>query len=506
MELPLASLFPLFFCVFFPFLFLLIRKPQGRKNLPPSPWRLPIIGNLHQMSSNPHHCLLRLSQKYGPLMLLQLGSFPTLIVSSSDAMKSIFKNNDLAFSGRPVFQAAKKLSYGNYNVTFSPYGEHWRQARKLCVLQLLCSKRVRDLCGLREKEVSNLVDAVRKSAPLVDLSKMAFALSSNVSCRAFFGEKHGGGEGAYEGNTNRLHEVAKEAGDVVVAFCFADFFKGMGWVDSLSGQRKRVERIFEKLNAFYERVIAEHQERMKQEGDEEEVADDLVEVLLREHRKAPNGGFLGSVNQVKAIMGDMFFAATDTSSTTIIWAMTELLRNPIALSKSQQELRDAFGVKKKIHETDLKQLEYLKLVIKDTLRVHSPPLLVPRETLEPCRIQGYDIPAKTRVLVNALAIAKDPKAWVNPERFWPERFLDRGDVDLKGGPEFDFVPFGVGRRSCPGAEFAAVFVELVLANLLHCFEWELPDGLKAEDVDMEETAGIVTHKKVPLRLLAKPKL
>ncbi|KAG0479799.1 hypothetical protein HPP92_010657 [Vanilla planifolia] len=506
MELPLAPLFPLFFSIFFLF-FLLRRKAQGGKNLPPSPWRLPIIGNLHQLSSNPQHTLIRLSQKYGGLMFLQLGSVPTLVVSSSEALKSIFKTHDVAFSNRAVFQAIKKVAFGSLTVSFAPYGETWRQGRKLCVLHLLCSKRVRALRGVREQEVSNLVAAVRKLSPLVDLSSMVFALSSNVACRAVFGEKHSGGEGVYEGSRSWLHGIVKEAQDLAVAFCFEDFFKGMGWVDFLSGQRKRVEKTAEKLNAFFQRVIEEHQERVKQEEDEEEVAEDFVEVLLRELKNAPNGGFLESMDNVKAIMGDLFFASSETTSATIIWAMTELIRNPTIMRKSQRELRDAFGYKNKIQETDLEQLEYLKFVIKETLRLHPPvPLLLPRETIEPCRIQDYDIPAKTRVLVNTLAIAKDPKVWDSPERFWPERFRGRSGMDLKGGPEFDFVPFGVGRRSCPGTEFAAVVVELVLANLLHCFEWELPDGVKPEEVDIEEAAGLAVHKKVPLRLVAKPKV
>lgn len=201
---------------------------------------------------------------------------------------------------------------------------------------------------------------------------------------------------------------------------------------------------------------------------------------------------------------DLFIAGTDTSSATIVWTMTELIRNPTVMNKVQEELQTVIGDKTRVQESDLKQLAYMKLVIKEALRMHPPaPLLVLRETIEPCSIKGYTIPSKTRVCINAQAISMDPAIWKGPAKFWPERFLDN-DIDFRG-QDFSLIPFGSGRRVCPGIKFAVVQIELALANLLHCFDWKLPEGMEIEDLDMEEAIGITMHKKVPLCLVPKHK-
>jgi cytochrome P450 family 71 subfamily A len=198
----------------------------------------------------------------------------------------------------------------------------------------------------------------------------------------------------------------------------------------------------------------------------------------------------------------LFVAGTDTSAATLTWAMTEIMRNPDILTKAQDEVRKLAGNKGKVEEDDIQHLSYLKLVIKETMRLHAPtPLLLPRETIETCIIQGHTIPLKTRLLINASAISLDPSTWENPEVFWPERFVGK-DVDFRG-QHFSLVPFGVGRRSCPGINFALPVVELVLANLLYCFDWELPAGTMKDEIDMEEDIGFTVHKKNPLLLLPR---
>lgn len=194
----------------------------------------------------------------------------------------------------------------------------------------------------------------------------------------------------------------------------------------------------------------------------------------------------------------MYIAGTDTSSATIVWTMAELIRHPSAMRKAQEEIRKAVKGKQKVQETDLSSLSYLKSVIKESMRLHpAAPLLLPRETTETCRINNYTIPAKTRVFLNAKAISLDPKYWENPNEFIPERFME-SSVDFKG-QHFEMIPFGVGRRICPGMNFAVPLIELALANLLLRFDWRLPE---MEEMNMEEAKGITVHKKVPLRLVA----
>ena len=200
----------------------------------------------------------------------------------------------------------------------------------------------------------------------------------------------------------------------------------------------------------------------------------------------------------------MFAGGTDTTFITLDWAMTELIMNPKALQEAQSEVRSLLGERKVVSESDLPQLNYMKAVIKETFRLHPPaPVLVPRESLEHVVIDGYDIPVKTRIFVNAWAIGRDPETWEDPETFKPERFLD-SHIDFRG-QDFELIPFGAGRRICPGITFGTASVELALAQLLHSFDWELPPGVVAKDLDMTEVFGITMHRKYGLVVLAKPR-
>ena len=200
----------------------------------------------------------------------------------------------------------------------------------------------------------------------------------------------------------------------------------------------------------------------------------------------------------------MFAAGTDTTFIVLDWAMTELILNPNVLEKVQAEVRSVLGERRVVLESDLPQLSYMKAVIKETFRLHPPaPVLVPRESIEHVRIDGYDIPAKTRVFVNAWAIGRDPETWEDPETYKPERFLD-SPIDFRG-QDFELIPFGAGRRICPAISFGIASVELALAQILHSFDWELPPGVSAKDLDMTEVFGITMHRKYGLEVLAKPR-
>lgn len=196
----------------------------------------------------------------------------------------------------------------------------------------------------------------------------------------------------------------------------------------------------------------------------------------------------------------MFVAGTDTSSATLEWAMTELARHPRVMKKAQEEVRSFAGAKGKVEEDDLVHLNYMKAVIKETLRLHPPvPLLVPRESIEKCSLDIYEIPAKTRVLINTYAIGRDPETWDGPLEYKPERFVGSA-IDIKG-QDFELLPFGGGRRGCPGYTFGLATVELSLARLLYHFDWALPSGIAAADVDLGEIFGLATRKKAPLVLV-----
>ncbi|CAI0399190.1 unnamed protein product [Linum tenue] len=207
-------------------------------------------------------------------------------------------------------------------------------------------------------------------------------------------------------------------------------------------------------------------------------------------------------DHIKAILMDIFIAGTDTSAATV-WAMTYLMKNPTASRKSQEEVREAIEKTGFVKEEDIEQLPYLKAVVKETMRLQpAAPLLLPRESSQDCNLEGFKIPAKTTVYINAWVIGRDPEAWgENLEEFKPERFMHTS-IDLKGR-HFALIPFGAWRRMCPGINMWLVTVELCLANLLYAFNWETPVGTKSEDLDMEVLPGVTMHKKNALCLMAR---
>jgi cytochrome P450 len=197
---------------------------------------------------------------------------------------------------------------------------------------------------------------------------------------------------------------------------------------------------------------------------------------------------------------NVLLGAINTSAITMTWAMAELMRNPRAMKKVQSEIRNQIGRKSTISLDDMEQLQYLKMVFKETWRLHPPaPLLVPREVMSEFEINGYTIQPKTMLYVNAWAIGRDPDTWKDPEVFLPERFMDN-EIDAKG-QNFELLPFGSGRRICPGMYMGTTMVEFGLANMLSQFDWELPEGMKVEDIDMEESPGLTVGKKVDLLLV-----
>ncbi|PIA30308.1 hypothetical protein AQUCO_05600024v1 [Aquilegia coerulea] len=501
-----SNLFYLIF--FFLFIFLVIRFNRSETNnykFPPSPLKLPIIGNLHQLHGSPHHAFKSLAQKHGPLMLLHLGSKPTLVVSSPEMALDVMKTYDHVFSSRPELQFAKRLFYGK-DMAFAPYGEYWRQLRKVCVLQLLSAKKVQSFRFVREEEVGLMVDRIKDSSSstaVVNLSEMFVSLSNDVVCRVAFGRKYSEGKIG-----KKFKGILKEFMYLIGVSNVGDLIPSLAWLNNLNGLNARVENNFRDIDSFIDGVVEEHIEKRKLgghgSGDNEE--EDFVDVMLGIEKGDSDHGISWARDSTKAIVLDMFAAGTDTSSVVMEWAMSELIRHPNVMEEVQKEVRDIAGGKLMINETDMDEMHYLKSVIKEILRLHPPlPLLVPRESMQKVQIQGYDIPAKALVMINTFAIGRDPKLWEEPDKFWPKRFLngDSTSVDFKG-QNFQFIPFGSGRRGCPGAVFAISIIELVLANLLNKFDWALPDGMDFKDLDMEEESGITVHRKNDLILTAKP--
>ncbi|ERN14474.1 hypothetical protein AMTR_s00174p00028950 [Amborella trichopoda] len=449
--------------------------------LPPGPPKLPLIGNLHQLSKLAHRSLRDLALKYGPLMFLQLGQVPTLVVSSPAMAKAVMKTHDLSFASRPHLTSTKNLLYNSSDIAFSPYGSYWRNMRKICILELLSIKRVESFRFVREEEVVRLMETIETSKGTVNLSHLFLSLTNNITGRIAFGRSY-----------DKFYVLLNELQILLGGFSLGDLFPSMDWIDVLTGIQARQKKNFRELNAFIDLVIEDHLHPRTRASNPE--FKDFVDVLL-EVQKQAELDFPFTRDNLKAVILDMFGAGTETTATVLEWTMTELMKNPNVMKKAQDEVRKIANGRQTIGENDLPELEYLKLVMKESMRLHAPvPLLLPRESLEKCSINGYEIPKGTKVIINAWAISRHAETWASPEEFRPERFIE-SSIDYKG-QDFEFIPFGAGRRGCPGIAFGVASLELALANLLLHFDWELPHGMSPNDMDMAEIFGLTMHRKI----------
>ncbi|KFK29731.1 hypothetical protein AALP_AA7G171500 [Arabis alpina] len=428
-----------------------------------------------------------------------------VVISSSEAAGEVLKTHDLGCCNRPNTVGTGKLSYGFKDISFAQYGEYWREMRKLAVIELFSLKKVQSFKSIREEEVGFMVKKVSESAlnqSPVDLSKTFFSLTASIICRVALGQNFN--ESGFVIEQERIEELVSEALLALGSFTCSDLFPGgLGrFLDWLFGGHKRINKVFEELDAFYQHVIDDHLKPKVAKKVVDSPADIVALLLDMMDKQGTKDYFKFNIDNIKGVLMDIFLAGVDTGAIAMIWAMTELARNPRVMKKAQEEIRTTLGLKReRITEEDIDKVDYLKLIIKETFRLHPPlPFLLPRETMSHVKIQGYDIPPKTQIQLNVWTIGRDPERWTDPEDFIPERFAN-SSVDFRG-QHFELLPFGSGRRICPGMPMAIGTVELGLLNLLYFFDWRLPQGMiKGEDIDIEEAGNLTIVKKQPLQLV-----
>ncbi|PON96772.1 Cytochrome P450, E-class, group I, partial [Trema orientale] len=359
-------------------------------------------------------------------------------------VREIIKNHDVVFSNRPKTTAGDILLYGCKDVAFSPYSEYWRQVRKICVLELLSVKRVEQFQSVREEEAAALIDRIRKACVIshgisLNLSEMLMETSNSIICRCVVGQS---GRGSWYGELSRRMLVQ------FMSFSVGDYFPYLKWVDFIRGFTARLKSTSKELDTFSDQVVEERKAIMRLGSSTDHDMKDFVDILLRV-QKNHRLDFELTQDDVKAILQDMLLAGTETTSTTLEWLMAEPMRNRRVMKKAQEEVRRIVGNKPKIDMNDISNMVYLKCVVKESMRLHPPaPLLLARETTEKIELGGYHIPEKTQVFINAWAIQRDPKSWDRSEEFLPERF-ENSSIDFKV-QDSQFIPFGFGRRGCPG--------------------------------------------------------
>ncbi|GAU23766.1 hypothetical protein TSUD_128710 [Trifolium subterraneum] len=316
----------------------------------------------------------------------------------------------------------------------------------------------------------------------------------SITSRAVFGKK-------YKEQDEFISEV-RQVMQLSSGFYIGDLFPSAKWLQNITGMRSKLEKVHKNIDRILEMIIDDHKETKSRTKDcLVEGEEDLIDVLLKfEEGSNCHQELSLTKRNIKAILFDIFTGGSDTAATTINWTMAEMMKNQRVLQKAQTEVRMIFHKTGKIDETCIDELKYLKAIIKEVLRIHPPvPLLLPRECGQACEIDRYHIPIKSKVIINAWAIGMDPKNWTEPEKFYPERFIDCS-VDYKGN-NFEYIPFGAGRRICPGINYGMANVELTLALLLCHFDWTLPNGMKSDDLDMTELFGASVIRKDDLYLI-----
>ncbi|KAI3468923.1 hypothetical protein Pfo_025586 [Paulownia fortunei] len=467
--------------------------------LPPGPWGLPIIGYLPFLGSNLLHQFTDLARQYGPIYKLRLGSKLCVVIGSPSLVKQVVRDEDPIFANRDVPIAALPISYGGIDIAFSPHNSDWRAMRKILVREMLSNSSLEALYGLRKDEVRKSIRHVySKIGQPVEIGELAFLTEINLVMNLLWGGTIAGEENARLGAEFRA-EISK-IDHLLGRPNVSDLFPLLARFD-LQGVKKQMESIVQSVDKLLDAVIAQHAKLsgvIKNDGRK-----DFLQILLeqkeKEYSEMPNI----TMRQLKAMLMNVILGGSDTSATTVELVIAELLNNPEVMEKVQKELSNVIGMKNIVEESHLPKLHYLEAVIKETLRLHPPvPFLLPRSPNQSSTVGGYTIPKNTRVFINVWAIQRDPSIWDNPLEFKPDRFLnDTGKLDFSGN-NFHYLPFGSGRRVCPGIPLAERMVTYLLASLLHSFEWKLPKG---EKLDMSERFGIVLRKNVPLFAIPSPR-
>ncbi|XP_055827908.1 cytochrome P450 84A1-like [Solanum dulcamara] len=487
-------------------IFFFILSRLNKKNFPPGPKGWPIIGNMMMMDQLTHCGLTKLAQKYGGILHLQMGYLHMTVVSSPSEARQVLQLQDTVFANRPATIAVKYLSYDRADMAFANYGPFWRQMRKLCVMKLFSRKRAESWDSVRD-EVDSMTRVVATSSGLsVNIGELVFGVAKNIIYRAAFGTCSNQGQ-------DELLKIMQEFSKLFGAFNLADFIPWLRWADP-QGLNTRIVKARASLDGFIDTIIDDHIQRKKvknynDESDNTDMVDELLafygeETKLNDSDDLQNALRLTRDN-IKSIIMDVMFGGTETVASAVEWAMAELMASPEDLKMVQQELANVVGLHRKVEEIDIENLTFLKCCIKETLRLHPPIPLLIHEATEDATINDHYIPAKSRVIVNAWAIGRDKNSWEDSESFIPSRFLKEGVADFRGG-NFEFLPFGSGRRSCPGMQLGLYTFEMILARLLHCFNWELPDGMKPSEVDMNDVFGLTVPKATRLVAVPTPRL
>ncbi|XP_047335714.1 cytochrome P450 76T24-like [Impatiens glandulifera] len=473
-----------------------------RRKLPPGPIGLPIFGNLFQVGPKPHVSFARLAKKYGPIMSLRLGSVTSVVVSSPEIAREILQKHDDVFCERAIPDAAKGQANFHISMVWLPAGNRWRMLRQAMHNHLAHKHKLDSLVDLRHKAARELVEHVKEVSQrrcgengemsAVAIGNLAFSTALNQMSNVCFSQN----VAEYESNEILgFMKAVKTIMHVGGKFNISDLFPWLKTMDP-QGIRRKTKKAYDWLEARVDIFLNQRMDQIRNSNlsfNSTHDHDDLLHSFMDCGLKDPDF----NTQQLKVLLIELMVAGSDSTSITAEWVMAKLLLNPDIMKKLRQEISEIVGTKGKIEEIDVLNLPYLQAVIKETMRLRfAVPFLMPHKSNEEVEVNGYVIPRNTQIFINAWAIARDPSYWEVPEKFIPERFLN-STVDFKG-QHFGFIPFGAGRRICPGMPVAHRMVSLIVASLVYHFDWKLPKGTTIDSLDMDDLFGITLPKATPL--------
>ncbi|KAJ0978987.1 hypothetical protein J5N97_014461 [Dioscorea zingiberensis] len=475
-----------------------LRRPSGLP-LPPGPRGYPVLGAIPLIGPAAHSSLATLSKRYGPIMYLKLGTFPVVVASTPSSARVFLTTLDAQFANRPnTAISGKDITYNGNDMVFANLTPRWKHFRKLSSLHMLNSKAISSWAPVRRSELLLMLRSIHSSSQQgqqVVLPELLVCTLGNIIGLVMLSRRVFDIRGEELSQFKSILEDMLTGGGI---FNIGDFVPSIAWMD-LQGIQAKMKGVHQRFDGMITRMLAEHTESAAERAGRPDFID-----LVIANRVGDNGETLSDVN-IKGLIWDMFTAGTDTSSIVIEWALTELIKNPSIMKRAQSEMDVVIGRERLLEESDIPNLPYLQAICKEALRKHpSTPLSLPHYSFEPCEVEGYYIPANTRLLINIWAIGRDPNVWDEPMKFDPERFINGKGAKIEpNGSDFELIPFGSGRRICAGKQVGMIFLQYLLGALVHAFDWAVPEG---EEIDMRETPGLALPKTVPLKAFATPRL
>ncbi|CAN1767458.1 Cytochrome P450 CYP82J17 [Linum perenne] len=425
------------------------------------------------------------ADKHGPMFTIRLGSYSTVVVSDEESMKDCFVKNDRALAARPPSTQGKILGKNFAVFGFASYGDYWRNVKKLIITEILSLPRIRAMRHVQVSEVNVLVSDLYSQSLMGPDGRAQVVISDwlqnfvlNIITRMVAGRKYfenlADSIGISDVGGRPVGEIIREFMDVNGSLVLSDLIPALGWID-IKGMKKSMKRISKELDVIIDGWIVEHKVKRSKLG-ENLVPEDFIDVML-------------------SVIDDSFDPSATHDKDTIIKSTAMLL---------QQEIDTKVGKDRIVQDSDLENLTYLHAVIRETLRMNpAGPISVPRVASEDITIRGYHVPKGTRFFANFWKLHRNPEIFTEPNEFRPERFHDKEvKVDIYGR-DFEYLPFGTGRRSCPGMNFGMEVVQLTAARLLQAFDFGTPLDLP---VDMTEADSTTLAKEKPLEVVLRPRL